>query len=134
MNLQNGYKVIYEKIADGKRTFYATRNVKCDPSVDTKLVEATIGEYKLIYEKNGRFYGSETGIPAADDHCFEGFDEVFIKKPEEESVTPAVEEPATTNVEEPAQAYTRRASSKKAPVVEEPVETPVVEENNETEV
>ena len=39
MNLQNGYKVIYEKIADGKRTFYATENVVCDPKVDTKIVE-----------------------------------------------------------------------------------------------
>lgn len=26
--------------------------------------------YKLIYEKDGKFYGSETGIPAAGDHEF----------------------------------------------------------------
>lgn len=26
--------------------------------------------YKLIYEKDGKFYGSETGIPATGDHEF----------------------------------------------------------------
>ena len=40
MNLQNGYKVIYEKTADGTRTFYATKNTKCDPTVDDKIIEA----------------------------------------------------------------------------------------------
>ena len=84
MTLQNGYRVIYEKIADGKRTFYATKNVTCDPSVDDKLVEATIGEYRLIYEKDGQFFGSKTGIPAEGDYCFEGFDKVFkVATPDE---------------------------------------------------
>ena len=95
MNLQNGYKVIYEKIADGVRTFYATKNAKCDPQVDTKLVEAEIGKYKLIYEKAGQFYGSVSGIPAEGDFCFEGFDEVF--KAAEETTTPAVEPVVDTN-------------------------------------
>lgn len=108
MNLQNGYKVIYEKAAEGKRTFYATKNVVCDPTVDDKIIEATIGEYKLIYEKAGQFYGSTTGIPTADDHCFTEFNKVFCAhvdetednkcdKCEEEmpaqTTTPAVEEP-----------------------------------------
>jgi hypothetical protein len=26
--------------------------------------------YKLIYEKDGKFYGSKTGVPAKDDHEF----------------------------------------------------------------
>ena len=77
MDLKNGYKVIYEKISDGTRTFYATKNIKCDPTVDEKIIEAEIGKYKLIYEKNGSFYGSTTGIPAEGDHCFEDFDKVF---------------------------------------------------------
>ena len=94
MNLQNGYKVIYEKTADGKRTFYATKNVTCNPEVDDKIVEATIGTYKLIYEKNGSFYGSETGIPADGDYCFTEFDKVF-KVAEDE-----LEEPVMTPVEE----------------------------------
>lgn len=104
MNLQNGYKVIYEKTADGKRTFYATKNVVCDPAVDDKIIEATIGEYKLIYEKAGQFYGSTTGIPAEGDHCFAEFDKVFKKVVE-------TEKPAT---------YARR-TRKSTPVVEEPV-------------
>ena len=75
MNLQNGYKVIYEKIADGKRTFLASKTgVFADAEV---ITEAKIGEYKLIYEKNGSFYGSKTGIPAAEDYCFEDLDKVF---------------------------------------------------------
>ena len=77
MNLQNDYKVIYEKIVDGTRIFYATKNNVCDPSVDDKIVEARIGDYKLIYEKDGRFYGSLTGIPASTDYCFVEFDKVF---------------------------------------------------------
>jgi hypothetical protein len=76
MNLQNGYKVIYEKAADGKRTFYASKTgVFADAEI---IAEAEIGKYKLIYEKAGRFYGSESGIPSEGDYCFEDFDKVFI--------------------------------------------------------
>ena len=75
MNLQNGYKVIYEKAADGKRTFYASKTgVFADAE---KILEATIGEYKLIYEKNGQFYGSTSGIPTENDYCFVEFNKVF---------------------------------------------------------
>lgn len=77
MDLKNGYKVIYEKTADGKRAFYAS---KTGVFADAELIaEATIGEYKLIYEKNGNFYGSATGIPANDDHCFEDLKAVFVE-------------------------------------------------------
>ena len=120
MNLQNGYKVIYEKAADDKRTFYASKTgVFADAE---KILEATIGEYKLIYEKNGQFYGSTTGIPAEDDYCFTEFDKVF-KVAVEEPTAPAAEEPV---VEEPVV---------EEPVTEEPVvEDPVAEdENNEIE-
>ena len=85
MNLQNGYKVIYEKAADGKRTFYASKTgVFADAE---KILEATIGEYKLIYEKNGQFYGSTSGIPTEDDYCFVEFDKVFKKTAAEDSTT-----------------------------------------------
>jgi hypothetical protein len=77
MNLQNGYKVIYEKAADGKRTFYASKTgVFADAEV---IAEAEIGKYKLIYEKAGRFFGSESGIPTATDYCFDAFDKVFVE-------------------------------------------------------
>ena len=121
MNLQNGYKVIYEKIANGKRTFYATKNVKCDPTVDDKIVEATIGEYKLIYERDGRFFGSLTGIPSTEDYCFENFDKVF--KVDNTDATSATATPAMADV--PTE-------------VEQPVETtevipeePVIDEGND---
>lgn len=96
MNLQNGYKVIYEKAANGMRTFYASKTgVFADAEV---IAEAEIGKYKLIYEKDGRFYGSESGIPAAGDFCFTAFDKVFKE---------AVENvPAAVNVVEEVPAYT----------------------------
>ena len=105
MKLKNGYKVIYEKIADGTRAFYATKNIKCDPTVDDKIIEAEIGKYKLVYEKAGRVYGSESGIPAEGDFCFEGFDKVFIEteigdesvvEPEDITETPVEDEEPTS--------------------------------------
>lgn len=75
MNLKNGYKVIYDKAANGQRTFYASKTGRFS---DAEVIStATIGEYKLIYEKNGKFYGSLTGIPTETDHCFEEFRVVF---------------------------------------------------------
>ena len=100
MNLQNGYKVIYEKAADGKRTFYASKaGVFADAE---KILEANIGEYKLIYEKNGQFYGSVSGIPAEDDYCFEDFDMVFKAAEEDEPIEPAVVVEEEPEADEPA--------------------------------
>ena len=103
MNLQNGYKVIYEKAADGKRTFYASKTgVFADAEV---IAEAEIGKYKLIYEKAGRFYGSETGVPADTDYCFEAFNKVFVegyKEPVAPAAETPVEEPAKEPEQEPA--------------------------------
>lgn len=77
MDLKNGYKVIYEKTADGKRTFYASKTgLVADGE---KITEATIGEYKLIYEKDGDIYGSTENIPTKDDHCFEDLRAVFVE-------------------------------------------------------
>ena len=94
MKLQNGYKVIYEKAANGKRTFYASKTgVFADAEV---ITEAEIGKYKLIYEKAGSFYGSETGIPAEGDYCFTEFDKVFkaaSEEPKEEPKDEVVETP-----------------------------------------
>lgn len=75
MTLQNGYKVLYDKAVDGERFFYASKTgLFKDADLITK---ATIGEYKLVYEKDGNFYGSTTGIPAEGDHCFKEFKAVF---------------------------------------------------------
>ena len=122
MNLQNGYKVIYEKAADGKRTFYASKTgVFADAE---KILEATIGEYKLIYEKAGQFYGSTTGIPAEGDHCFTEFNKVFCAHVDE------TEDNKCDKCEEEMPAPAAPKRSRKATAVEEPVveETPVVEE------
>ena len=123
MNLQNGYKVIYEKAADGKRTFYASQDGTFAGAAE--IAEAVIGQYKLIYEKAGKIYGSESGVPAEGDHCFTEFNKVFCAHVDE------TEDNKCDNCEEemPAVTYNRR-SRKAAPVVEEPVveETPVVEE------
>ena len=99
MKLENGYKVIYEKAAAGKRTFYASKSgVFADAEV---ICEAEIGKFKLIYEKGGRFYGSETGIPAEGDYCFVDFDKVFVKVKEEVKEEEPVETPE--NGDEPTE-------------------------------
>ena len=96
MNLQNGYKVIYEKAADGMRTFYASKTgFFADAEV---IAEAEIGKYKLIYERNGQFFGSETGIPSEDDYCFNAFDKVFVEQTSDEAPS---EEPEVEVGEEP---------------------------------
>lgn len=78
MDLKNGYKVVYEVIEtrgeDKVRVFKAS---KTGVFADAEAVaEAKIGEYKLIYEKNGDFYGSVTGIPTDEDTRFD-FDRLF---------------------------------------------------------
>jgi hypothetical protein len=96
MDLQNGYKVIYEKAADGKRTFYAsTTGVFADADV---IAETAIGQYKLIYEKAGKIYGSESGVPAEGDYCFKAFDKVFKVAEDEDEVVETPEEPTNEDV------------------------------------
>ena len=116
MELKNGYKVLYEVIEDGKRTFYAD---KCNGDAAKQIGgQITIGSYKLVYERDGQIYGSTTGIPAEDDHCFDAFDEVFVcdhvDADDDSNCDKCAEEiPAATT-------YNRR-SRKSTPVVEEPV-------------
>ena len=99
MNLQNGYKVIYEKAADGKRTFYASKTGKCDPSVDDQIGDIFVdADYrgKLVYEHKGDFYVAEGSTPTYDelgvptDERLAEFDLVFK----------AAVEPATASVED----------------------------------
>ena len=78
MDLKNGYKVIYDVAKDGERNFYASKTgVFAD--AEPILEGVKIGDYKLIYEKNGMFYGSVTGIPSAEDYCFTEFNKVFVE-------------------------------------------------------
>ena len=69
MKLQNGYKIIYEKAIDGKRTFYASKSSVCNPDVDTVLATFADADYKgkFIYEYKGKFYVADGNIPAYDE-------------------------------------------------------------------
>ena len=120
MNLQNGYKVIYEKATEGKRTFYASVTGTFEGA--DVIAEAEIGKYKLIYEKAGKIYGSESGVPAEGDYCFKAFDKVFCAHVDEDKDNKC----DTCEEEIPVQP---KRSRKTTPVVEEPAG----EENNKIE-
>ena len=77
MNLQNGYKVIYEKAADGKRTFYASKSAAYPNENDTEIASFNDKDYqgKVIYEYKNKFYVSN-GEPL--DTVIDDFDKVFI--------------------------------------------------------
>ena len=89
MKLQNGYKVIYEKAADGKRTFYASKSNVYPNEDDLVIASFNDADYagKMIYEHEGKFYVTtgaiptynENGVPA--DEVVEGFDKVFNNAP-----------------------------------------------------
>lgn len=102
MDLKNGYKVIYDIAKDDERTFYAS---KTGVFADAEQITTTsIGEYKLVYEKNGMLYGSTTGIPASTDYCFEAFNKVFVAdEPEQENQATPASEPANDPVEVPVE-------------------------------
>ena len=99
MKLENGYKLIYEVVNDGVREFRASKTGVPTTS-DYVITSNTIGANKLIYQYEGKFYGTgknsvptynEDGTPA--DTILiseEAFAEVFVAKTEETSV----EEPA----------------------------------------
>ena len=112
MNLQNGYKVLYAEAADGIRTFKAS---KTGAFADAEVIaEVEIGKYKLIYEKDGGIFGSESGR-VEDGVRIEAFDTVFCcdhVDEDEDTVCDVCEEKA------PAKTYTRR--TRKNEVVEEP--------------
>jgi hypothetical protein len=86
MNLQNGYKVIYEKAADGKRTFYASKSNSYPAADDVVLASFNDEDYrgKVIYEYKGKFYASTGAVPTYDengepkDTLIDGFDKVFM--------------------------------------------------------
>ena len=129
MTYKNGYKVVYEIAADGKRTFYAAKsNTYPNRDEEGKIIDTVLATFndadfagKTIYEYAGEFYVSTGAVPAYNedgtpkDDKIAGFEQIFV---EEEEV------PAN---------YARR-SRKAAPVVEEPaVEEPATETDNTEE-
>ncbi len=94
MELKNGYKVIYDTAANGEHVFSAsTTGLFADAE---EILTVANGEYKLVYEKAGKIYGSTTGIPAEDDYCFTEFDKVFVETETDDGTEETPEE-----VEEP---------------------------------
>lgn len=91
MELKNGYKLIYEVVVDGVRSFRASKTgapVVGDEELDIELFSSKIGEYKLVYEHKGNLYGATTGVPTYDengvpmDKCItdtENFKRVFVE-------------------------------------------------------
>jgi hypothetical protein len=87
MELKNGYKVIYEVAADGKRTFYASKSNAYPAADDVVIASFNDVDYigKVIYEYKGDFYVSTGSVPAYNkdgvptDKKIEGFDQVFKK-------------------------------------------------------
>lgn len=100
MNLQNGYKVIYEKAANGERTFYASKSTVYPNDDDIKVASFNDADYrgKVIYEHKGKFYISTGAVPTYNengepvDTVIEGFDKVFVEDKEsaEDSLPEAV--------------------------------------------
>lgn len=74
MKLQNDYKIIYEKMVEGKRHLYAGKNsVPAEEDVEIKydaLTEDQVKAFKLIYESGEGFKGSDTGLPGESDKAF----------------------------------------------------------------
>ena len=111
MNLQNGYKVIYDKSANGEHALFASKTgVFADAE---EIVRVAVGEYKLVYEKDGRCYGSKTGIPTEDDYCFAEFDKVFVADAETLENEPIAEAETPETVKEEPDA------GNEEPVIEE---------------
>lgn len=87
MNLKNDYKVLYEKVADGKRTFFASKTGTF-AGAEQIGEPIEIGKYKLVYEKNGKIYCSETNVPNFDengeptDTAVESFNQIFVERNE----------------------------------------------------
>lgn len=141
MKLENGYKLIYEVVKDGVREFRASKT-GIPAEGDYPLTSNTIGANKLVYEYNGKLYGTgnkfiptydENGVPT--DTALisdEAFAEVFIaKEPEEagnepdatneEPVSPAAEvtEPADESNEKPEEPEEPEVKSEVDPEDEE---------------
>jgi hypothetical protein len=100
MNYKNGYKVVYEVAADGKRTFYAaTSNEYPTRDADGKIIDTELATFndadfagKTIYEYAGEFYVSTGAVPAYNedgtpkDEKIKGFEKLFV---DEAAVVPA---------------------------------------------
>lgn len=101
MNYKNGYKVVYEVAADGKRTFYATKSNAYPSEDDVVLASFNDADFagKTIYEYKGEFYVSTGAVPAYNedgtpkDEKIKGFDKLFVEEGTEVEDEEPVEKP-----------------------------------------
>ena len=131
MIYKNGYKVVYEVAADGKRTFYAAKsNVYPTRDEDGNITDTVLATFddaefagKTIYEYAGEFYVSTGAVPAYNedgtpaDEKITGFEPLFVEGTE----AAEDEEPATEPVDD-------------EPTVDPEVEDEVVDGDDETVV
>lgn len=121
MIYKNGYKVVYEVAADGKRTFYATKSNVYPPRDEAgNIIENEMNillasfddvEFagKIIYEYKGEFFVSTGAVPAYNedgtpaDKKIAGFEPLFVEGAEaaeaEEPVTEPVDDEPTAEPE-----------------------------------
>ena len=101
MKFENGYKLIYAKVEDGKNVLYAAKDmIPSEDDVEITLAGKTDG-MKLFYVKDGAFYGSTKNIPTEDDAAIvilAGEDVVIGVDPTSEGDDNG-EDPAPTNDE-----------------------------------
>ena len=102
MNLQNGYKVLYATPVKDEATSKVVEFVVSASNTglfeDAKeILTVEKDSFKLIYEKDGKIYGSEKNIPTDNDKALD-LDEVFVKK-EEGTTTESTEQPKQDEVE-----------------------------------
>ena len=129
MIYKNGYKVVYEVAADGKRTFYAAKsNVYPTRDEDGNITDTVLATFddadfagKTIYEYAGEFYVSTGAVPAYNedgtpaDEKIAGFEPLFVESNED------TDEPVTEPVDN-------------EPTADPEVEDEVVDGDDETEV
>ena len=70
MELKNGYKLIYEKLIDGIKKLFATKNTV--PSIEDKPIDLGISAeqeaaLKLVYQKEDNLWCSTKNVPTTDD-------------------------------------------------------------------
>ncbi len=125
MKLQNGYKLIYEKIVDGKKHLFAGKShVPTDADVEIKydsLTEDQVKAFKLIYEAGEGFKGAAERIPGEDDQAFALTDGTVTILAGEGYEVAASKLPASDEGQQTKKAA-RKVEIVEEPKVEEPVE------------
>ena len=68
MKLGNGFKLVYEKRADGSRELYASKQpvpTSADGKLDPNL--SALAGIKFVYQKEGKIWGSQEAFPTKND-------------------------------------------------------------------